>query len=147
MSTAVASQGVQLEKILLTHGHLDHAGAAAALARQYGVPVEGPHLDDQFLLAHLAEDCGNPGWKGEACSPNSWLSDNDTTTDGEVSLGVRHCHGHTPGHVASCSFIRRGRLPLSAMFCSAARSDARTCHAQSRAAAELDYRAALATGR
>jgi hydroxyacylglutathione hydrolase len=96
---AVASQNVEITKILLTHGHLDHAGGAVALARKFNVGIEGPHPDDTFLLERLAEDCGRYGFAGEACRPNRWLADGDAVQLGEVTLGVRHCPGHTPGHV------------------------------------------------
>jgi glyoxylase-like metal-dependent hydrolase (beta-lactamase superfamily II) len=93
-------QGVTIEKILLTHGHLDHASGAAKLAREYGVKVEGPHRDDQFLLDDLGRNAKRPGFgDAENCTPDRWLEDNDTVTIGEVTLGVRHCPGHTPGHV------------------------------------------------
>jgi len=97
---AVAQQKVKVEKVLLTHGHLDHAGGAAKLARLLGVPIEGPHEDDAFLLDGLAEQGSRYGFAGsEACMPNRWLKDGDTVGFGEVVLGVRHCPGHTPGHV------------------------------------------------
>jgi glyoxylase-like metal-dependent hydrolase (beta-lactamase superfamily II) len=97
---AVAKHGVIIEKILLTHGHLDHAGGAAALAREFAVAIEGPHQDDAFLLNALGEQGKRYGFQGsEACTPNRWLKNGDTVTIGEVTLGVRHCPGHTPGHV------------------------------------------------
>lgn len=99
IEAAIRSQQVELEKILLTHGHLDHAGGAAALSRRFRVPIEGPHPDDRFLLDRLAGDCRRYGWDGEACVPNRWLADGDEVQVGEVMLGVRHCPGHTPGHV------------------------------------------------
>jgi glyoxylase-like metal-dependent hydrolase (beta-lactamase superfamily II) len=93
-------QGVTIEKILLTHGHLDHASGAAKLAREYGVKVEGPHRDDRFLLDDLGRNAKRPGFgDAENCTPDRWLEDNDTVTVGELTLGVRHCPGHTPGHV------------------------------------------------
>jgi glyoxylase-like metal-dependent hydrolase (beta-lactamase superfamily II) len=96
----IQQQQVTVEKILLTHGHLDHAGAAAALARKLGVPIEGPHRDDRFLLEGLAEQGARYGFAGsEACAPDRWLENDDSVTVGEATLGVRHCPGHTPGHV------------------------------------------------
>jgi len=97
---AIAAKGVTIEKVLLTHGHLDHAGGAAALARKLGVPIEGPHEDDRFLLESLAEQGSRYGFAGsEACTPDRWLKDGDTVSVGGATLGVRHCPGHTPGHV------------------------------------------------
>jgi hydroxyacylglutathione hydrolase len=96
---AVRQQGITVTKVLLTHGHLDHAGGAALLARTLGVPIEGPHPDDTFLLERLGEDCRKYGFPGEPCAPSRWLADGDTVNVGDVVLGVRHCPGHTPGHV------------------------------------------------
>lgn len=98
--SAIRSQNVTVEKILLTHGHLDHAGAAGPLARELSVPIEGPHEDDRFLLDSLGEQGARYGFAGsEACTPDRWLKDGDTVTVGNVTLDVRHCPGHTPGHV------------------------------------------------
>lgn len=97
---ALSQQNVRLEKVLLTHGHLDHAGGAAMLSRRWSVPIEGPHEDDAFLLDGLAEQGTRYGFSGsESCTPNRWLKDGDTVSFGDVELGVRHCPGHTPGHV------------------------------------------------
>lgn len=94
------SKGVTLEKVLLTHGHLDHAGGAAAIKRQLGVPIEGPHKDDLFLLEAIAEQGKRYGMTdAESCLPDRWLENGETVTVGEVTLGVRHCPGHTPGHI------------------------------------------------
>ncbi len=100
LKAALAMERVILEKILLTHGHLDHASGAAALAREFGVKVEGPHRDDAFLLDELGRNAVRPGFAGaENCTPDRWLEDGDTVTVGEAVFGVRHCPGHTPGHV------------------------------------------------
>jgi glyoxylase-like metal-dependent hydrolase (beta-lactamase superfamily II) len=100
LKQAIAARGVVLEKVLLTHGHLDHASGAARLARECAVPIEGPHPDDLFLLEGLALNAANPGFAGaENCLPDRWLADGETVSFGEVTFGVRHCPGHTPGHV------------------------------------------------
>lgn len=92
--------GMQIEKILLTHGHFDHCGAAAQLAEQLDIPIEGPHRDDEFLLQSLPEWCRQAGFPpGRAFTPQRWLAHGDTVTVGAQELAVIHCPGHTPGHV------------------------------------------------
>jgi hydroxyacylglutathione hydrolase len=100
LQQAVKVQGVTVEKVLLTHGHLDHAGGAQALSRALNVPVEGPHPDDAFLLDRLSEQGSRYGFQGsENCRPDRWLDDGNTVSLGDTTFGVRHCPGHTPGHV------------------------------------------------
>lgn len=95
-----AQHGVTVEKIFLTHGHLDHASGAAGLKRQTGAIIEGPHEDDLFLLEALGEHRRKPGFEtAEAVTPDRFLADGDTVSFGKVSLEVLHCPGHTPGHV------------------------------------------------
>jgi hydroxyacylglutathione hydrolase len=97
---ALAASGGRLEKILLTHGHLDHCAGTAELARRHGVPVEGPHLDERFWLDQLNQQTKMFGFPpAENFEPDRWLVDGDTVTVGETVLEVRHCPGHTPGHV------------------------------------------------
>ncbi|MDE2149731.1 MAG: MBL fold metallo-hydrolase [Gammaproteobacteria bacterium] len=96
----VAHHGVTLEKLLVTHGHLDHASGVATISQRLGLPVEGPHPDDQFwidLLPTQAQQFGFPPAK--AFTPDRWLGDGDTVTVGGLSFEVFHCPGHTPGHV------------------------------------------------
>jgi glyoxylase-like metal-dependent hydrolase (beta-lactamase superfamily II) len=92
--------GVRLEKILLTHAHIDHAGGTAELARQLSLPIEGPHEDDRFWIEQLPQQAAMFGVpKVESFEPTRWLTQGDSVTVGEVALEVRHCPGHTPGHV------------------------------------------------
>jgi len=100
IEAAIASERANVSQILLTHGHLDHAGAAAELARRLAVPIVGPHRDDAFLLDSLAEHGARYGWTGvSAVEPTRWLADGETVEVGECRLDVIHCPGHTPGHV------------------------------------------------
>ncbi len=100
ITAAVAQLGVTVEKILITHGHIDHAGGTAALARQLGVPVEGPQVEDRFWIEGMPEQSRMFGFPGvEAFEPDRWLEDGDTVTVGEEILEVIHTPGHTPGHV------------------------------------------------
>ncbi|MGE0658697.1 MAG: MBL fold metallo-hydrolase [Reyranellaceae bacterium] len=97
---AIADQGVTLEKVLLTHGHLDHATAAGSLANEFGVRIEGPHPDDLYLIEDLPNAGSKYGFpKEKPFVPDRWLGDGDTVTVGEVPFDVVHCPGHTPGHV------------------------------------------------
>jgi hydroxyacylglutathione hydrolase len=99
LKSAARDQGVQVEKILLTHGHIDHCGSAGILAKELGVPIEGPHEDDRFWIARLEDDGRSYGVPGKPFEPDRWLENGDVVTVGELSLDVYHCPGHTPGHV------------------------------------------------
>ena len=99
--TALAQRlGVVLKQILLTHAHIDHAGGTAKLARDLQLPIVGPHPDDQFWIDGLAQQAAMFGFPpAEAFVPTRWLADGDTVQVGHSTLAVRHCPGHTPGHV------------------------------------------------
>lgn len=93
-------RGLQLTKVLLTHGHMDHVGAAAEIASRLGIPIEGPHRGDDYWLQALPQQCEMFGFPHtDAFTPDRWLADGDTVNVGEVLLEVLHCPGHTPGHV------------------------------------------------
>ena len=96
---AIARAGVTVEKVLLTHGHIDHAGEAKPLADELGVPIEGPHEADRFWLARLGDDGRTYGIRGVPFEPDRWLVDGDTVTIGDLTLDVYLTPGHTPGHV------------------------------------------------
>jgi len=99
---AVDAGGVEVERILLTHGHVDHAGATEAMRRALGVPVIGPHRADGFWLDSLAHQAAAFGLSRDtqACTPDRWLEHGDVVEVGELRLDVLHLPGHTPGHVA-----------------------------------------------
>jgi len=100
LKQAVAQTGVVLEKILVTHAHLDHAGAVADLAAEFGLPIEGPHRDDQFWIDRIEADGQQYGMNWcKPFAPDRWLADGDRVTVGNQSFEIYHCPGHTPGHV------------------------------------------------
>lgn len=99
LKAAAAQQGVTIQKIILTHGHIDHCGSAKPLADELGVPIEGPHEADRFWIERLAEDGARYGIPGVPFEPDRWLDEGDTVTVGELSFAVYHCPGHTPGHI------------------------------------------------
>lgn len=99
LRSAALQHGVTVEKILLTHGHLDHCGQSGMFAKEMGVPIEGPHEADRFWIAQLGQDGAKYGMHAETFEPDRWLLHGDTVTVGNLTLDVIHCPGHTPGHV------------------------------------------------
>jgi len=96
----IQSQGLTVDKLLLTHGHIDHAGGAADLAQRLRVPIEGPQQADSFWLDQLPQQGQMFGLNSSAAlEPQRWLADGDSVTIGNQVLNVLHCPGHTPGHV------------------------------------------------
>jgi hydroxyacylglutathione hydrolase len=97
---AVRQHGLTLKAIWLTHAHIDHAGGTGQLARELGLPIIGPHEGDQFWIDGLAKQSQMFGFPpAESFKPTRWLHDGDTVSIGKQTLKVRHCPGHTPGHV------------------------------------------------
>ena len=147
LKEAIAQQGIKVTKVLLTHGHVDHASAAGTMAEHYGVKIEGPHQDDLFLIEGLP-DSGRkynfPAYKPFV--PDRWLTNGETVSLGNLTFDVVHCPGHTPGHVvfvhkpAKVAFVGdvlfRGSIGRT-------RFSAR----QPRAAPDLDPQAAVAVRR
>jgi glyoxylase-like metal-dependent hydrolase (beta-lactamase superfamily II) len=96
----VAAQALELEKILLTHAHIDHAGGVAELSQKFDLPIEGPQREDNFWIEALPEQGRMFGFPSvERFEPTRWLEQGDRVQVGKEELEVRHCPGHTPGHV------------------------------------------------
>ncbi|WNN49813.1 MBL fold metallo-hydrolase [Siccibacter colletis] len=108
----VAGKPVTVTQILLTHGHLDHVGAAAELAQHYNVPVIGPQKEDEFWLQGLPDQSRMFGLEEcQPLTPDRWLEEGDSVALGNITLEVLHCPGHTPGHIVF--FDRASRLLVS----------------------------------
>lgn len=96
----VAREGLELEKILVTHAHIDHAGAVAELASRLRLPIEGPQREDKFWIDLLPQQGATYGFPPAGVfEPTRWLEQGDEVMVGEETLQVYHCPGHTPGHV------------------------------------------------
>ncbi|PVE25086.1 hypothetical protein DC522_07700 [Microvirga sp. KLBC 81] len=113
---AIAQSGVSVEKIILTHGHIDHAAGAAELREALGVMIEGPHEADDFLLQRLAEQGQAYGIPARPVTPDRWLKDGDTVTVGDLTLDVLHCPGHSPGSVVLVSKAERFAIVGDVIF-------------------------------
>ncbi len=108
---AVKKNGVVLEKILVTHGHIDHAGAVAELAERLSLPIEGPQREDQFWIDGLLQQSKMFGFPNvRSFTPDRWLAQGDNVRFGNVEMEVLHCPGHTPGHVVFFNVV--GRLAI-----------------------------------
>ncbi len=94
------ANGVELDKILLTHAHIDPVGGTADLSDRLGLPIEGPHQADSYWIEALGQQSRMFGFPPvKAFTPDRWLEGGDTVTVGNLTLDVIHCPGHTPGHI------------------------------------------------
>jgi glyoxylase-like metal-dependent hydrolase (beta-lactamase superfamily II) len=118
IEAAVAKIGMAAEKILLTHGHVDHAAGAAELKERLGgIPIEGPHEADRFLLDSLTQSAlafGMPGARN--VTPDRWLAEGDTVTVADATFSILHCPGHSPGSVAYINAAQRFALLGDVLF-------------------------------
>lgn len=113
---AVAKAGVTVEKIFITHGHIDHAGGAADLAASLGVAIHGPDRRDAFLIAELAEAGKRFNLEGKPYTPEKWLTEGDTIEIGGHVFEVLHCPGHTPGHVVFVNHAEKFAIMGDVLF-------------------------------
>ena len=114
---AIAQAKVTVDKIWLTHGHIDHVGAAAELKARLSVAIEGPHRADLFLLQHVAETARAYGILNAAnVTPDRWLDDGDRVELGELSFDVLHCPGHSPGSVVFFNAAERLAIVGDVLF-------------------------------
>src|SRR5690348_14893833 len=116
IAAAITEAGVTVERIWLTHGHLDHAGGAAELRERLNVPIEGPDQRDDFLLSALEDQGRSYGFAMRNVTPDKWLQEGDTVTLGEHSFDVLHCPGHTPGHIVFINNAARFALVGDVLF-------------------------------
>ncbi|CTQ56132.1 Beta-lactamase hydrolase-like protein [Roseibium album] len=100
IQAAIEKQGVTVEKIVLTHGHIDHVGGAADLAEALGVKVEGPHEADRSLIERVADQAAQFGMEGvKPVTPDRWMVEGDQVEIAGRQFDVLHCPGHSPGHL------------------------------------------------
>lgn len=100
----IEDKGVEPERILITHAHFDHVGAAADLAERYNIPIDGPHPDDAFWVEALPRQGAMFGYPNvRPYTPSKYLEPEDKIQIGNITLDVHHCPGHTPGHIAFSS--------------------------------------------
>src|SRR5262245_49071940 len=118
VAVAIGKVGVSIEKILLTHGHIDHAGGAEEFRETHGgLPIEGPHLADKFLLDGLPAQGRALGLSGaRAATPSRWLAEGDTVTAAGATFSVLHCPGHSPGSVVLFNAAQRFALVGDVLF-------------------------------
>jgi glyoxylase-like metal-dependent hydrolase (beta-lactamase superfamily II) len=105
---AVERRGLEVERILVTHGHIDHAGGVVELSERLSVPVEGPHEEDRFWIDGMPQQARMFGVSEvRSFVPDRWLKQGDSVRLGQVEMQVLHCPGHTPGHVVFFSDAAR----------------------------------------
>lgn len=114
---AIEGQGIKVQRILITHGHIDHAGGADELRAALGVPVEGPQLADKMLLDNLEKQGAAYGLDGARnLVPDRWLEEGETVRIGALDFAVLHCPGHAPGHVVFVNTDERFAIVGDVLF-------------------------------
>jgi hydroxyacylglutathione hydrolase len=114
---AIAEAKVTVDKIWLTHGHVDHVGGADELRAKLNVPIEGPHGSDQYLLDHVVDAALMFGIEGVAnVTPDRWLEEGDRVEVGQLTFDILHCPGHSPGSVAFINAAQRLAIVGDVLF-------------------------------
>jgi hydroxyacylglutathione hydrolase len=114
---AITRAGVSVDKIWLTHGHVDHVAGATDLKTTLKVSIEGPHKDDLFLLQHVAETGRSYGmWNASIVTPDRWLEEGDQVQIGELTFDVLHCPGHSPGSIIYFNPVQRLAMVGDVLF-------------------------------
>ena len=114
---AIEQAGVTVEKIWLTHGHVDHASGATELKERLRLPIEGPHRGDLFLLEHLVDTARMYGIAGARnVTPDRWLSEGDEISIDDLKFSVLHCPGHSPGSVVLFNADQRFAIVGDVLF-------------------------------
>ena len=114
---AIKRAGVSVDKIWLTHGHVDHVAGASDLKTNLKVSIEGPHKDDLFLLQHVAETGRSYGmWNASNVTPDRWLEEGDQVQIGELTFNVLHCPGHSPGSIVYFNPVQRLAIVGDVLF-------------------------------
>ena len=117
IEAAIAQVGMQPEKILLTHGHIDHAGGAADMRERLGgIPIEGPHVNERPLLNNLEKQGEAYGVPARAVTPDRWLDEGETVSIAGHTFEVLHCPGHSPGSVVLVNRPQRFALMGDVLF-------------------------------
>src|SRR5262249_24448637 len=117
INQAIAEAKVTVEKIWITHGHIDHAGGSAELKEQLSVPIEGPHRADRAMLQRLVDSGRGFGLKGvRSVTPDRWLDQGDEIGVGEITFSILHCPGHSPGSVAFFNAAERFAIVGDVLF-------------------------------
>jgi hydroxyacylglutathione hydrolase len=114
---AITRAGISVDKIWLTHGHVDHVAGATDLKTNLKVSIEGPHKDDLFLLQHVAETGRSYGmWNASNVTPDRWLEEGDQVQIGELTFDILHCPGHSPGSIVYFNPVQRLAIVGDVLF-------------------------------
>jgi hydroxyacylglutathione hydrolase len=114
---AITRAGISVDKIWLTHGHVDHVAGASDLKTNLKVSIEGPQKDDLFLLQHVAETGRSYGmWNASNVTPDRWLEEGDQVQIGELTFDVLHCPGHSPGSIVYFNPVQRLAIVGDVLF-------------------------------